>query len=89
MSNTLWNVWGHIYDSKLPNGYVVAYGNEYHGDHYKTKQEFLSNYKLILRRAFRQDVSIYYNGKQIRSIRNFNQKITNKTVQYTCEIIKY
>jgi len=87
---TLNNVWDKLNNNELPknNTFVIIYGNEYHGDLY-TKQELLKNYKLILKRAFNQDVSVYFNGKIIRGIKNFNQKVTNKNVRYYQEIIKY
>lgn len=82
------NIRDYIQDQKYRNLYLVTYGNEYRGDAF-TKNELIKNYKLILKRAYNQDVSIYLNGKIIRSIINFNQKISNKNVRYYCEIKKY
>jgi hypothetical protein len=83
------DVWGKLFENKLPmdNKFIVAYGNEYHGDEW-TKEELLKHYKLVLKRAFNTDISIYFNGKKIRSIINFNKKITDKQGYYQ-QVIKY
>lgn len=82
------NIRNYIDDTKYKGLYLVTYGNEYWGDAF-TKEELIKNYKLVLKRAYNQDVTIFLNGKKIRSIINFNQKITNKNVRYYCEIKKY
>lgn len=88
MAQTIQNVWSKL-DQLPTDKIVVAFGNEYHGKAYDSKEELLKNYRRILRIAVYQDCSIYVGGKLKRSLRNFNQKVTDKTVRYKYEVVKY
>jgi hypothetical protein len=100
MKHSVEKVWGKIFSEKgLPkdNKYVVAFGNSEWGESFDTKEEFVKAYRDLLYRCWFQDMSVYYNGKLIRSVRNYDAKITGKLmvvglcpsqVVYT-EYIKY
>jgi hypothetical protein len=88
MAQTIYDVWSKL-DQLPKDKIIVAFGNEYHGTTYDSKEELLKNYRRILKNAIYQDCSIYVGGELKRSLRNFNQKVTNKTVQYQYEVVKY
>jgi hypothetical protein len=75
------NVWSLIFsDNGLPqdNKFVVAFGNSNWGEQFDTKEEFVKAYRDLLYRCWFQDMSVYYNGKLIRSVLNYNAGVLGK-----------
>jgi hypothetical protein len=85
MSEKIYNAWGKIFSNPelLPKDkFVVIGGNEEVGVAY-TKQELITNWRKELRYAIAQDISIYYNGNIVRTVRNFNSTILGKSVRWS------
>ncbi len=81
---TLFNAWDKLYRNHdlLPKDkFVVVGGNEECGTIYD-KKELVKNWKKELRFGYHQDISLYYNGKLIRSVRNGNATILGKLVRW-------
>jgi hypothetical protein len=80
------NIWGQIFAFKgstqapLPQDgkYIVVWGNSSWANQYDTKEELIKDWKDCLCRAWTQDISLYYNGELIRSVSNFNLKVTGQ-----------
>lgn len=82
------NIRNHI-ERKVYNGlYLVVYGCEYHGEALN-KEDLIKQYRRILKRAYNQDVYIYFNGNKIRGLYNLDKKLLDKTTEITCEYKKY
>lgn len=84
MAEQIQNGWGKVFlnAEALPKDkFIVLHGNEENGMAY-TKDELIKNYRSNLRHCFSQDMSIYFNGKLIRSVRNFNATVLGKTVSW-------
>jgi hypothetical protein len=91
MSETVYNAWGKIFSNPelLPKDmFVVIGGNEEVGVAY-TKQELIDNWRKELRYAIAQDISIYYNGNIVRTVRNFNSTILGKKVLWQSGTTKF
>ena len=69
--------------------YLVLLGNQTYGELYNSKEELIKGWKRCLSMSRNQDMSLYFNGNLIRSVINFNKKVTNTNETYPCIYIKY
>ena len=85
MAEQIYNGWGKVFQDKeaLPkNKFIVLHGNEENAMAY-TKEELIKHYRRNLRHCYNQDMCIYYNGKLIRSVRNYNSTVLGRTVKWS------
>ena len=58
--------------------FVAILGNHDWGEVYNTKEDLIKGWKRCLAMSYNQDLYLYHNGNLVRSVINFNKKITNK-----------
>jgi hypothetical protein len=71
--------------------YIVMFGNQVYGEKPNPNQSVKSFWRKQLERSKSMcgDVSLFYNGKLIRSVINMENRILDKDRKYPCEYYKH
>ena len=74
------------------NEYYVTFGNcntVYHKTKKESLQSFWRKYVKLSHSIYWGDINLFYDGKLIRSVWNFNKNILNKNDRFTVQYNKY
>ena len=89
---TKYSVWAFSDNIDTYNNYLIRYGNSYGGYliPLTEKAELIKLWKQAVKRSIGSgDIALICCDKVIRSVWNFNRKITDKYIQYPCRYKKY